>query len=44
VKKKPDFGEGRERIEKDDILRALETQKRVDVLIMIGVGVLWIFS
>ena len=40
VKKKPYFGEGRERIKKDDVLKALQTQRRVDVLIITGVGVL----
>jgi adenosylcobinamide-phosphate synthase len=37
VKKKPDFGEGRERIEKNDVLKALETQRRVDGVIFVAI-------
>jgi len=43
LKHKPCFGEGRERIEEEDIRRALALQPRLDLVVLFGLGVLaWV--
>jgi adenosylcobinamide-phosphate synthase len=40
LKKKPFFGEGREKISKKDIQKALTLQPRLDIMIVVLLGVL----
>jgi len=40
IKSKPFFGDGRENITKEDLIKALTLQPRLDIMIVIILGVL----